>query len=204
MNNGHPPAFIPKGRVIRAKDVEAWRQGNDYLAAARAEAARIVAEAQTEHARLIAAGQAEGTRAGEAAITKRVAEATRQLDELLNHSEEWLAELVIETVERVIGALDQRSCTLQAAMEALRAFRHARRLVVRVPPDAVGWMEDGLNQALEPSLRTLLVIQPDPVLGEGRCVVTSEFGSVEAGVAEQIAALRDGLRMQRGEDHPHG
>jgi type III secretion protein L len=94
--------------------------------------------------------------------------------------------------------MDKRKSTLAAAITALRAFRHAQRLVVRVPPEAVEWIDRGLDQALEPALRALLVIQPDPRLKDGRCVVVTEFGIVEAGIEEQIAALRSGLL---GQDH---
>lgn len=200
MANPEGPIFTPKGRIIRADDVTAWHEGDAFLAAARAEAGRIIADAQAERERLIAQGHAEGERAGEAAITRRVAEATHRLDQLLDQSESWLANLVVDTVERILGEQDRRECTLAAAVTALRAFRHARRLVVRIPPAAVGWVETGLEQALEPALRALLVIQPDPHLHDGRCVVSSELGIIEAGIDEQIAALRAGLAAQLIED----
>lgn len=198
MTRPQPPVFAPRGRIVRAADVTAWHEGDGFLAAARAEAERIVAAAQNERDRLIAQGRAEGERAGEVAITRRVAEATRRLDHLLEHSEDWLAALVADTVERILGDMDRRDATVAAAITALRAFRHGRRLVVRVSPTAVEWIESGLKQGLETALLTLVVIQPDPLLNEGRCVVASEFGIVEAGIAEQLAALRAGLQAQSG------
>jgi type III secretion protein L len=193
------PSFAPTGRIIRAKDLAAWNEGEGYLAAAREEAKRIVAAAGAERSRLVEQGRQEGERAGAAAISQRVADATQRLDQLLARTEDWIAELVVDTVERVLGGLNKRETTLSAAMAALRAFRHARRLSVRVPPDDVAWIEQGLDADLEPALRALLVIQPDPHLGAGRCVVASEFGIVEAGIDEQIAALRTGVRAQLDE-----
>jgi type III secretion protein L len=190
------PRFLPAGRVIRAKDLAAWTEGDGYLAAARAEAKRIVAMAEAERGRLIEQGRQAGERAGAAAISQRVADATQRLDQLLAGSEDWIAELVVDTVERILGGLDRREATLAAATAALRSFRHARRLSIRVPPGDVAWIERGLDADLEPPLRALLVIQPDANLGAGRCVVASEFGLVEAGIEEQIAALRSGVRAR--------
>lgn len=190
------PSFAPSGRVIRASEMSDWQEGEAYLAAARSEAERIVAEAQAERDRLIAEGRAEGERAGEAAITRRVADASLRLDRLLEHSEDWLAELVIDTVERILGQQNGRDAAVAAAATSLRDFRHARRLLLRIPPQSVDWMEAGLNDVLEPTVRALLVIQPDPTLREGRCVVASEFGTVEAGLAEQLDALKAGLLTQ--------
>jgi type III secretion protein L len=193
------PRFLPAGRVIRAKDLVAWSEGDGYLAAARAEAKRIVAAAEADRDRLIEQGRQAGERAGAAAISQRVADATQRLDQLLASSEDWIAELVVDTVERILGGLDRRETTRAAATAALRSFRHARRLSVRVPPDDVAWIERGLDADLDPALRALLVIQPDPHLGAGRCVVASEFGLVEAGIDEQIAALRTGVRAHIAE-----
>lgn len=188
--------YRPRGRIIRAQDMVAWRDGDAYVAAAQAEAQRILAEARAQGDRLIAEGRAEGERAGEAAITRRVAEATSYLDALLHHSEAWLADLVVETVARILGEMDSHDAMLAAAVTALRSFRHAHRLVLRVHPSVVASVEAGLDRELDPGLRALVVIQPDPTLGRGRCVVVSEHGTVEAGIAEQLSALRDGLRTQ--------
>jgi type III secretion protein L len=193
---GDRPIFAPAGRIVRAKDIAAWHEGDGYIAAATAEARGIITRAEAERDQLIEAGRREGERAGAAAITARTADVTQHLDRFLARSEDWLAELIVDTVERILGRLNSRKATLSAAATALRAFRHARRLSVRVPPADVAWVEEGLKEALEPALQALLVIQPDPQLGPGRCIVASEFGLVEAGIAEQVAALRNGLRAE--------
>lgn len=194
------PAFAPKGRVIRATEMQAWNDGDGFIAAAHAEAERILAEARQEGGRLIDEARREAERAAIATVTERVADATRRLDRLVQHSEYWLAELVVETVERMLGSMDKRKASLAAAITALREFRHARRIVLRVSPAAADWIEKGLDQDLEPAMRALVVIQPDPHIREGRCVVATEFGTVEAGLDEQLAALRAGLRAQSEEE----
>lgn len=197
------PVFAPRGRVIRAAEVAVLADGESFLAAARAEGERIVAAARTEGEHIVAQARAEGAKAGQAAVTRRMAEVTHHLDHLLEQSEAWIARLVVDTVERILGERDPRDTTLAAATTALRAFRHARRLVVRVPAGAVGWIEQGLDRDLDPALRALVVIQPDPTLADDRCVVASDLGSVEAGITEQLAALRAGLEreLERGAAH---
>lgn len=190
------PSFRPAGRVIRASDMTAWREGEGFIAAARAEAARIVAEAHAERERLIEEGRKEGERAGNAAITHRVADAAKRIDALLVRSEDWLASLVLETVESILGGEQRNEFMRSAATNALRQFRHARRLSVKVHPGALESFENSLAKDLDPAMRALVITQPDPQLSPGRCVVASEFGIVEAGLDEQLAALRAGLAEQ--------
>lgn len=190
------PVFAPRGRIIRAAEVSVLADGESFLAAARAEGEHIVAQARAEGERILAQARADGAKAGQVAVTRRMAEVTRHLDILLDQSDAWMARLVVDTVERILGQRAPQDSTLAAAATALRAFRHARRLVVRVPTGAVEWIEQGLDRDLDPALRSLVVIQPDPIMAEGRCVVASDLGSVEAGIAEQLAALRAGLERE--------
>jgi type III secretion protein L len=192
------PVLKPLGRILRASDVAAWHRGNDFMSAARNEADRIVAEAMAESERLIEEGRKRGESAAADAITRHLAERTRAADDLLARAEDWLAELVVDTVERILDDRDPRENTRRAAVSAIRAFRHARALTVRVPPDEVDALESGLIRTLEPALRALVVIRPDPDLASGRCIVSCEFGAVETSIAAQVAALRDGLARPAG------
>ncbi len=193
------PVLTPRGRILRAADIEVWHEGAALMDAARAHAARIVAAAEEERGRLVEAGRRDGEAAAAEAVTRRLADATRRIDEVMAGCETWLAELVADIVDRILGEGDHRALTVKAAANALREFRHARRLLLRVPSSSVAWIEEGLEAGLEPAVRRLLVIQPDPVMEEGRCVVSCEFGTVEAGIADQITALRAGLRATGGE-----
>lgn len=188
------PAPAPRGRIVRAESVRTWQEAADLLAAARAEAAEIVARAQREGERLFEHAREEAELEAAVLVAERLAAGTAALDGFLAGIELHLADLVVDQVVRIIGARDERDTMIGAALTALRESRHARRMTVRVPQADVDWIESGLMRELEPQLRDLLVIQPDPHMAHGRCVISSEFGFVEAGIAEQIAAVRRGLR----------
>jgi len=188
------PKLVPMGRVLRTEDVGFWRSGVEYLTAARAEARNIVVAARDEANRLIVEGRRRAEREGGEMLARRQAEITRAGDEILARSEAWLADLAIDIVERVLDDRDPRENLIRAAVSAIRDFRHARALTVRAHPTVVDRVERELDERLEPNLRSLVVVRPDPDLREDRCVVASEFGTVEAGISSQLEALRAGLR----------
>lgn len=195
FGNQHPgdPRMTPRGRIVRAAEVGLWQDAVAHLEAARKRSREMVEAAQAEAQRLIAAGRKAGEDAAAAAVTAQLADGMRRIEAAWAGLEDDMIQIVAETVERVVGTLNPREATLAAACLALRELRHARRIEVRVPMADIAWIEAGLARNLEPQLLALVVLRADPDMATGRCLVSSEFGAVEAGLEAQLAALRAGL-----------
>lgn len=193
------PKLVPLGRILRSEDTGLVHQGKDYLTAAITQAEKIIANARNEATLMTIEGRKRGEVEASEAITRHLAKSTRIVDELLARSESWLAELAVDIVQRILDDRDPRETLIRAAVAAIRDFRHARSLTVRANPAEVDFIERELDQRLEAGLRALVVVRPDSDLAEDRCVVACEYGTVEAGIAAQLNALRAGLAETGGD-----
>jgi len=175
----------------------AWSDVTD-LAHVLAEARSILVAAREEAERLRCQAQAEGHQAGtasaQASAVGHILEAQQAARELLDASEKRIIALAVSIVARIAPTLGQAEWVAALAAEALRALRAERHVRVSVAPGAVEATRAALLQwqAAHPEVETAQVAA-DPDLEPFGCVIVSELGRVEAGLATQLGAVREGL-----------
>lgn len=179
-------------------DPEALRA--EVLAAARAEAERLVQEAYAE-------GLRRGEASGRAAFEARLAHAAEALgaaaaamqaarEAFLESLEPQVVELVTLIAERVV----QRECAsdpeliLRTVRRALETISDRQRLTVRLNPEDVAALRAHEVRLLEdfPGLQPLL-IEPDPAVTAGGCTVDSATAHVDARLETLLANVIDAL-----------
>lgn len=195
------PLLVLDGPVIRREDWTRLGEVHGLLD----NAARIRQRAQDEldaertraHAEGLAAGRREGL-AQVAAELLRVQVGTRAL---LAREHARVADLACAIVARIAPRLDSSALVAALVEEAVREIHAEHYLQVHVHPDAVAAVEAGIDVLREahPGLEQVVVVA-DAELDPRGCVLVSESGKVEAGLDEQLAALRIALQ---GVD-PHG
>ena len=181
-------------RVVRG---EAW---ND-LADARALLDRAQAcyrEAGAEATELAARARAEGFAAGRAEGLRDVAatlvRVQRDSAALLAREQSRIADLAIAIVARIAPRLDSKQLVPALIAEAVREVSAEQFLQVRVHPDAFAAVEADLGEIRKsvPGVADVQVVA-DATLDPLGCVLASEAGKVEAGIGEQLAAIRAAL-----------
>lgn len=188
------PLLVLDGPVIRRED---WARLGDVHALLDA-AAQIRQRAQDEldaerrraHAEGLAAGRREGL-AQVATELLRVQVGTRAL---LAREHARVADLACAVVARIAPRLDASALVAALVEEAVREIHADHYLQVHVHPDAVAAVEADLDalRAAHPGLEQVVVVA-DAELDARGCVLVSESGKVEAGLDEQLAALRIAL-----------
>jgi flagellar biosynthesis/type III secretory pathway protein FliH len=188
------PLLVLDGPVIRRED---WVRLGDVHALLEA-AAQIRQRAQDEldderrraHAEGLAAGRREGL-AQVATELLRVQVGTRAL---LAREHARVADLACAVVARIAPRLDAPALVAALVEEAVSEIHAEHYLQVHVHPDAVAAVESDLDalRAAHPGLEQVVVVA-DAELDPRGCVLVSESGKVEAGLDEQLAALRAAL-----------
>jgi type III secretion protein L len=183
------------GRVVRG---EAWNDLADARALLdRAEACyRKAGEDATELAARaradgFAAGRAEGLRD----IAATLVRVQRDSAALLAREQSRIVDLAVAIVARIAPKLDAATLVPALIAEAVREVSAEQFLQVRVHPDAYAAVEadlDGIRKSM-PGVADVQVIA-DATLDPLGCVLASEAGKVEAGVGEQLAAIRAALQ----------
>lgn len=189
------------GPVVRRAD---WARLRDVQALLD-DARRIRDGARSEvdaaraqaHAEGVAEGRSEGL-AQVAADLLRVQSATRAL---LARERTRIADLACAIVARIAPRLDSSTLVVALVEEAIREIHAQQYLQVHVHPDALDAVEAEIHALREahPGVAQVVIVADDELDPLG-CVLMSESGKVEAGLDEQLAALRIALRDGRGGD----
>ncbi|MGI9500009.1 MAG: type III secretion system stator protein SctL [Geminicoccaceae bacterium] len=185
--------YRPRGRIIPAEDIDAWRTGQGYLDAAAREADRLRAEAVAAFEEARRRGFEEGRMEGAEAAARLLAETTSRVDRHLADADARVVELAMAVVQRVLGDFDVGELTRKAVLHALTQQRQDQHITLHVAPDMVDGLREKLDATIDPATRHLITVQPDPRLDQGQCRLASKIGFVDLGIEAQLEAIHRGL-----------
>jgi type III secretion protein L len=162
------------------------------------EAARVLQTARRQaeqlQRRAYFDGRAAGSAQAQAEAIKCVLDAQRQARELLKSSEARIVELAVAIVAHIAPRLDQGELVAALAAEGLAALNDERHVCIRISQTAeksVRIMLDRWRSA-HPQFESVQVLI-DPELDPTACVIETELGRIEVGLAAQLDAVRTGL-----------
>jgi type III secretion protein L len=176
----------PGGKVIRAAQEAAWRDGFAFLAEVRALQGAERAKAY-----------AEGKAAGSLEAARLVAETSAKVQKYVASLDKQVAQLAFDIVRRILSEFDDRELVARAARNALTDFHGAKSVVVKIHPDA----EAHVRRAIAGFAAAVgedafdVTIETDPEIGERNCVLSTEFAVVEATVETQLAAIAQAMGL---------
>jgi len=201
----HPAPFgvaedveVDKGTVH-----EAPPNTNEILAAAHAEAARLVAEAQARAAEIERAARERGRADAQAkaqtelnlAVEDLRAKLAASLDELdglragmAAHAEQDLVRLALEIAKKIVHreVKVDHEVALTLARVALARLHSRATATVRLHPDDYAYV--CANRERLGSEGAVEIIQ-DRSMGPGGCVVQSELGEIDGRIEQQFAEV---------------
>jgi type III secretion protein L len=182
-------------RIVRG---EAWTDLADTRALLdRADA--CYRDAQNDARSIAAKAKDDGFAAGRADGLRDVAATLLRVQQdsaaLLAREESRIVELAVAIVARIAPKLDAKKLVPALVAEAVREVSAEQFLQIRVHPDAKASVEaelDDIRRSI-PGVADVQVVA-DATLDPLGCVLASDAGKVEAGLTEQLSALRAALR----------
>ena len=171
-------------RVIRIEDRRASLDGEAAVSQARQVAAAILDEAEER----AAARAAEVLALAEERAASLLRQAQVSAAGLLDQARGELQELAMEIARKVIGAeLRQEPAQLESlVVQVMRSAGQARRFVLRLNPGDVAALEarvGALSVAVEGAA---VVLEEDPTLACGDCILETAAGQVDGRIAAQL------------------
>jgi type III secretion protein L len=188
----------PGSRILRATDVQAWRDGYRFLALARETAARAEENARSAYDAAYKKGFAEGRAAGAIEANRVVREAAVAVDRYLGGLDKEIGALALNIVRRVIGEIDVADLVAHAATQALSEFRQEKNVRIAVHPAAADRVNSALG-AFAQDDRPAATVESDPALDKGACILVSDDAVADASIDVQIRAIEAGLTSSSGE-----
>jgi type III secretion protein L len=183
----------PGSRIVRAAQVEAWRDGFRFLSAVREAAGKVEENARRTYAAAYAKGYKEGRAAGAIEASRLVRDTTLGVDRYLAKLESQIGALALSIVRRVLGEFDNPDLVARVAAQAVAEFRQDNAIKVSVHPTAADRVSSALA-ALTQSNGANVTVEADPALDQGACIVASDFAVVDASIETQMQAFAASLR----------
>ncbi len=189
-------APFPAGRVIKAADYAATLEAQDILAAARAEAGRIVADAKATYESEKIRGREDGLAEGKEWAAEQMLETAARGADYLASLEERVVDVVVRSLRRIVGEMDDRERIVRVVRHALEVVRNQRQVILRVSPAEIDAVRARLHEILAgfPGVTNL------EVTAAGGCILETEIGVVDASVDVQLEAIVKALtKRMKGE-----
>ncbi len=189
------PQMRPLGPLIPARELEIWHNAVAMRAAAERHLQRVRRWARTAYRRERARGHAEGLNTGAEEMARLIAQAASEVARRKAVLEQSLPELVMEIVSDLLGAIDPGDLLVRTVRHAIERNFSGAELCLRVSPLHADALAREFAACDGREGRPQIRIDPDPALSPQQCVLWSEFGNVDLGLAAQLRALRLGLGL---------
>jgi type III secretion protein L len=188
----------PGSRILRAADVDAWREGYRFLALVREAAANTEENARSAYDAAYEKGFAEGRAAGTIEADQLVRETTLAVDRYLSRLEKQIGTLVLNIVRRVIGQIDVADLVAHAVTQAMTEFRQEKNIRIAIHPAAADRVSSALA-ALAQDDQLAVTVEHDPALDKGACILVSDVAVVDASIEVQMRTLEASLAPGSGD-----
>ncbi|MEJ1160535.1 type III secretion system stator protein SctL [Prosthecomicrobium sp. N25] len=197
---------LPAGtHVLGPAETGALNGAADLVAAAEAEAARIVEAARAAYEEEKARGRADGLAEAQLAAVDRLVEESRVLDEGLAAVERGLADLVVYCVRRLVDGFSANEQAEAVVRAALKQMRRAARAQVRVAPAQYAPVKAAVERMMAnfPEMELIDVVE-DAALDPPRVIVESAIGRVDGDLGARLHDMVAILTRARAVDAEEG
>lgn len=185
--------------VLEPERVAAWQDAEALLAAARAEAARIVGEAQAAFDAEKQRGYEEGQMEARLEEADRMIENATRTVEYFAAIEQKIVGLVMQAVRRIIADFTDTERVIAVVQSGLAVMRNQKQLTLRLPPEHLEEIKGRAAELLErfPGVG-MIDFMPDPRLRGDAAILESEMGVVEASIELQLKAIEQSFAKLLG------
>ncbi|WP_439402390.1 type III secretion system stator protein SctL [Bradyrhizobium sp. DASA03068] len=189
------PQIRPLGPLIPAAQLEIWHDAVRARAAAERHLQRVRGWARQAYERERARGRVEGAKAGAEEMARLIAQAAFELAQRKAVLERELPQLVFEIVRDLLGAFDPGELLVHGVRHAIEQRYKNTELCLHVSPLRADLLASEFKDYDGLEGRPKVRIEADPALSADQCVLWSEFGNVDLGLAAQLRALRLGFGL---------
>jgi type III secretion protein L len=179
--------------ILKAADYRTFLEARSIVAAAREKAAEIEKQAEEKYEERLKEGYEEGIEQGKMEHAEKMMETILASVEFIENIERTVASVVIQSVKKIIGDLDDDERIVRVVHTALNTVRGQQKVTGRVAVQD----EPAVSKALEAmTTGNFLTVSADTRLERGRCILESDLGVVDASLQTQLAALEHSIQAK--------
>jgi len=182
--------------IVTGEEAGVVAQAADIVAAAEAEAGRIVEAAKEAFESEKNRGYAEGLAAARQDELEKKLGIVDDAVSYMEKVEGRMGDLVLKAMKKCVAEIGDKELIVQIVRKSMQAIVRAQRQVkIKVAPEMVGIVKERLSGILEqfPSVAFAEVVEDAHLTGTA-CVVETDAGSVEASIDGQLAAIEKSIK----------
>jgi type III secretion protein L len=189
----------PESKRIPAAAYQAYLNAEQTLAAAGAEANRIIARAQEEYEAQKKRGYEDGLEEGRLEAAAKMMDSVGRSIDYFSALESKMVSLVVKALKRILGEMDDTQRVVGVVRSALSVARNEANVTLRVAPAEAEIAKQKLDEITRPypGIHFLEVV-PDSRLASTDCILETQLGVVDAGLETQLAAIEKSLQRSFG------
>lgn len=185
-------------RLVKAEDVQTVCEAQTVIAAAEAEAAKLVEAAKAAFEEERRRGYAKGLADVQAEVSRRRIELAEESAAFMASVEEKMGDIVMKALRKCVDEIGDRELVVQIVRKVMKAVvRNQRQITLRVAPDMVEPVRSRMDGILADfPLLDEVDVQEDPRLKGTACAVETAAGIADASIETQLAAVEDAIRRR--------
>ena len=185
-------------RLVKAADAQTACDAEAVIAAAEAEAARLVEAAKEAFEEERRKGYAQGLADVQAEVSRRKLALAEESAEFMASVEQKMADVVMKSLRKCVDEIGEKELVVQIVRKVMKAVvRNQRQIVLRVAPDMVESVRLRMNEIIADfPLLDEVDVQEDPRLKGTACAVETAAGIADASIDTQLAAVEDSIRRR--------
>ena len=185
-------------RLVKAADAQTACDAEAVIAAAEAEAARLVVAAKEAFEEERRKGYAQGLADVQAEVSRRKLALAEESAEFMASVEQKMADVVMKSLRKCVDEIGEKELVVQIVRKVMKAVvRNQRQIVLRVAPDMVESVRSRMNEIIADfPLLDEVDVQEDPRLKGTACAVETAAGIADASIDTQLAAVEDSIRRR--------
>ncbi|MBR3924279.1 MAG: HrpE/YscL family type III secretion apparatus protein [Kiritimatiellae bacterium] len=185
-------------RLVKATDVQTVCDAQSVIAAAEAEAARLVEAAKAAYEEERRKGYAKGLADVQAEVARRKLELADESAVFMASVEEKMGDIVMKALRKCVDEIGDRELIVQVVRKVMKAVvRNQRQITLRVAPDMVETVRSRMSDILADfPLLDEVDVQEDARLKGTACAVETAAGIADASIDTQLAAVEESIRRR--------
>lgn len=182
--------------VLKAREIGEFVEARVALQRARETAERLRQEARHAYEQAHDRGYQDGVKAGSKDSAAQMIDIISGAVDYLGKTETQVAAVVIATVSKILGDLDQDELILKSVRRSLSELRDQQHVTVRAAPRNANTLLDGLPRN-HPEVGILNVVA-DERLNDAECVIETDMGIVNVNRDEFLTVLKNAIVKRLG------
>jgi len=185
-------------RLVKATDVQTVCDAQSVIAAAEAEAARLVEAAKAAYEEERRKGYAKGLADVQVEVARRKLELADESAAFMASVEEKMGDIVMKALRKCVDEIGDRELIVQVVRKVMKAVvRNQRQIALRVAPDMVETVRSRMSDILADfPLLDEVDVQEDARLKGTACAVETAAGIADASIDTQLAAVEESIRRR--------